>query len=156
MLRAQLNRNCDTANTTKIRIKSRVPWMSDSAGRPNPPPPREEAMSGLANTKRKLAEIDKERDKFINSQDKIKDDSFTKMSGNIVNLRKDLSGLRKRVVRKMKELKEIMSSLINSRLIPKRGLTKRKKGKLSGTEHGLSSYKHTSINPSIAIMGQYV
>jgi hypothetical protein len=49
-------------------------------------------MSGLANTKRKLAEIDQERDKFINSKQKIKDDvsemtdSFTKMSGDMVNL----------------------------------------------------------------------
>jgi hypothetical protein len=54
-------------------------------------------MSGLANVKHKLAEIDKEREKFIASQQKIKDDvsemtdSFNKMSGDMVNLRKDLS-----------------------------------------------------------------
>jgi hypothetical protein len=53
-------------------------------------------MSGLANMKRKLAETDKEREKIINSQHKIKDDvseitdSFTKMSCDMVNLRKDL------------------------------------------------------------------
>jgi hypothetical protein len=47
-------------------------------------PPNKGAISGLANTKRKLAEIDKEREKFIISQQKIKDDvsemtdSFTK------------------------------------------------------------------------------
>jgi hypothetical protein len=56
-------------------------------------------MSSLANMKRKLAESDKERDKFINSHQKMKDDvsvmtdSFTKMSGDMVNLRKDLSDL---------------------------------------------------------------
>jgi hypothetical protein len=60
------------------------------------PPPSEGAMSGLANMKRKLAETDKEREKIINSQHKIKDDvseitdSFTKMSCDMVNLRKDL------------------------------------------------------------------
>jgi hypothetical protein len=74
-------------------------------------PPSEGAMSGLANMKRKLAEIDKEWDKFINSQHKIKDDvsemtdSFTKMSGGMVNLRKDVSDLSERVGRQMKELK---------------------------------------------------
>jgi hypothetical protein len=75
----------------------------------------EGAMSSLANVKRKLAEIDKEREKNILSQQKIKDDvsemtdSFTKMSGDMVNLRKDLSDLSGSVGRKMKELKEIMS-----------------------------------------------
>jgi hypothetical protein len=54
-------------------------------------------MSSLANVKRKLAEIDKEREKNILSQQKIMDDvsemtdSLTKMSGDMVNLRKDLS-----------------------------------------------------------------
>jgi predicted nuclease with TOPRIM domain len=63
-------------------------------------------MSGLANMKRKLAEIDKEREKFINSQHKIKDDasemtdSFTKMSGDMVNLRKVFSDLSESVGRK--------------------------------------------------------
>jgi hypothetical protein len=67
--------------------------------------PSEGAMSGLANMKRKLAEIDKEREKLINSQQKIKDDvsemtdSFTKMSGDMVNLRKDLSDLSESVGR---------------------------------------------------------
>jgi Skp family chaperone for outer membrane proteins len=56
-------------------------------------------MSGLANVKRIIAEIDKEREKSIFSQQKIKDvvsemtDSFTKMSGDMVNLRKKLSDL---------------------------------------------------------------
>jgi hypothetical protein len=68
-------------------------------------PPSEGAMSGLANMKRKLAEIDKEREKIINIQQKIMDDvskmtdSFTKMSGDMVNLRKDLSDLSKSVGR---------------------------------------------------------
>jgi DNA repair ATPase RecN len=98
------------------------------------PAPSEGAMSGLANMKRKLAEIDKEREKIINIQQKIKDDvsemtdSFSKMSGDMVNLRKDLSDLSESVGRQMKELKEIMSSLINSRLNPTRGSPKRKKG----------------------------
>jgi hypothetical protein len=102
-------------------------------------PPREGAMSGLANMKRKLEEIDKEQEKIINSQQKIKDDvsdmtgSFTKMSGDMVNLRKDLSDLSESVGRKMKELKEMMSLLINIRLILTRGSPKRKKGKSSGT-----------------------
>jgi predicted nucleic acid-binding Zn-ribbon protein len=96
-------------------------------------------MSGLSNVRRKLAEIDKEREKFIFSQQKIKDDvremtdSFTKMSGDMVNLRKDLSDLSESVGQQMKELKEMMSSLITSRTIPSRGSPKRKKGKSSGT-----------------------
>jgi hypothetical protein len=67
-------------------------------------------MSGLASVKRKLAEIDKEREIFIFSQHKIKDDvskmtdSFTKMSGDMVNLRKYLSDLSESVGRQMKEL----------------------------------------------------
>jgi hypothetical protein len=48
----------------------------------------------------------------------------------------------------MKELKEMMSSLMNIRLIPTRGSPKRKKGKSIGTEHGLSSYE-TGPRPSI-------
>jgi predicted nuclease with TOPRIM domain len=101
-------------------------------------------MSGLANMKLKLVEINKEREKFINSQQKIKDDvskmteSVTKMSGEMVNLRKDLSDLSENVGRQMKELKEIMSSLINSTPIPKRGLI------------------HTSFNPCVENMGQHV
>jgi hypothetical protein len=112
----------------------------------------EGAMSGLANVKRKLAEIDKEREKNIVSRQKIKDDvsemtdSFTKMSGEMVNLRKDLSDLSGSVGRQMKELKEMMSSLINSRTIPSRGSPKRKKGKSSGTEHGSSSDETGSRN----------
>jgi hypothetical protein len=46
----------------------------------------------------------------------------------------------------MKELKEMMSSLINSRTIPSRGSPKRKKGKCSGTEHGSSFYETGSCN----------
>jgi hypothetical protein len=71
---------------------------SPTAGRPSQPP-SEGAMSGLANMKRKIAEIDKESEKIINSQQTIEDDasemtdSFTKMSGDMVNLRKDLSDL---------------------------------------------------------------
>jgi hypothetical protein len=115
-------------------------------------PSSESAMSGLANVKRKLAEIDKERQKNIFSRQKIKDDvsemtdSFTKMSGDMVNLRKDLSYLSESVGRKMKELKEMMSSLINNRTIPLRRSPKRKKGKSSGTEHGLSSDETGSRN----------
>jgi hypothetical protein len=96
--------------------------------------PSEGAMSGLANMKCKLAEIDKEREKIINIQHKIRDDvsemtdSFTKMSGDMVNLRKDLSDLSESVGRQMKKLKEMMSSLINSRLNTTRGYPKQKKG----------------------------
>jgi DNA anti-recombination protein RmuC len=113
-------------------------------------------MSSLANVKHKLAKINKEREKNIFSQQKIKDnvsemtDSFTKMSGDMVNLRKDLSDLSESVGRKMKELKEIMSSLINSRTIPSRGSPKRKKGKSSGTEHGSSSDETGSRNQTHA------
>jgi hypothetical protein len=91
-------------------------------------------MSGLANMTHKLADIDNESEKIINSQQKIKDDVsemtdyFTKMSGDMVNLRKDLSDLSESVGRQMKELKETMSSFINSRLNPTRGSPKRKKG----------------------------
>jgi hypothetical protein len=76
----------------------------------------EGAMSSLAHVKLKVAEIDKEREKNIFSQQKIKDDvsemtdSFTKMSSNMVNLRKDLSDLSESVGRQMKELKEMMFS----------------------------------------------
>jgi hypothetical protein len=64
------------------------------------------AMSGLANVKRKLAEIYNEREKCVVSQKKIKDDVremtdyFTKMSCNMVNLRKDLSDLSESVRQK--------------------------------------------------------
>jgi Sec-independent protein translocase protein TatA len=75
-------------------------------------------------------------------------DSFTnKMSGDMVNLRKDLSDLSESVGRQMKELKEMMSSLTNSRTIPSRGSPKRKKGKSSVTEHGPSSDETGSRNP---------
>jgi hypothetical protein len=53
------------------------------------------------------------------------------MSGDVVNLPKDLSDLSESVGRQMKELKEMMSLLINSRTIPSRGSPKRKKGKSS-------------------------
>jgi hypothetical protein len=116
-------------------------------------PPSEGAMSGLSTMRRKLAEIDKEREKIIYSQQKIKDDvsemtdSFTKMSGDMVNLRKDLSDLSESVGRQMQELKEMISSLINSRLVPTRESPKRKKGKSSGTEHGSSSDETGSRPP---------
>jgi hypothetical protein len=70
-------------------------------------PPSKGAMSGLATMKRNLAEIDKESDKCIYIQQKIKDDvsettdSFTKMSGDMVNLRKYLSDLSESVGRQM-------------------------------------------------------
>jgi hypothetical protein len=73
---------------------------------------------------------------------------FTNMSGDMVNLRKDLSDLSESVGRQMKELKEMISSLINSRLVPTMGSPKRKKGKSSGTEHGSSS-DETGTHPSI-------
>jgi hypothetical protein len=74
-------------------------------------PPSEGAMSGLATMKYKLAEIEKEREKNIHSRQKIKDnisemtDSFTKMSRDMVNLRKYLSDLSKSVGRQMQGLK---------------------------------------------------
>jgi Sec-independent protein translocase protein TatA len=61
------------------------------------------------------------------------------MSGDMVNLRKDLSDLSENVGRQMKELKEMMSSLLNNSTLPLRGSSKRKNGKSSGTEHGSSS-----------------
>jgi hypothetical protein len=114
-------------------------------------PSREGVMSGLANVTRKLAEIDKEHEQNIFSQQKIKDDvsemtdSFTKMSGDMVNLRKDLSALSENVGRQMKELKEIMSSLINNSRLPSICSSKRKKGNSSGTEHGSSSDETGSL-----------
>jgi hypothetical protein len=66
--------------------------------------------------------------KHIFSQQKIKHDViemtdlFTKMSGDMVNLRKYLYDLSESVGRKMKELKEMTSSLINSSTLPSRGL----------------------------------
>jgi hypothetical protein len=63
-------------------------------------------MSGLANVKCKLAEIEKEREKMIFSQQKIKDDVsemtdwFTNMSGGMVNVRAYLSNLSENVGRK--------------------------------------------------------
>jgi hypothetical protein len=134
---------------------------------PSPARPSSEgAMSGLSNVKRKLAEIDKERLKNIFSQQKIKDDvsemtdSFTKMSGDMVNLRKDLSDLSESVGQKMKELNEMMSSLIKNRTLPSRGSPKRKKGKSSGTEHGSSSdetgsRKHIHASKSWDSMCEY-
>jgi hypothetical protein len=112
---------------------------------PPPPPPREGAMSGLANMKRKIAEIDQEREKFINIQKKIKDDvsemtdSFMKMSDGKFNLRKDLMDLSESFGRHMKELKGVMALLINSRPSPTRVSPKYKKGKSSRTENRSSS-----------------
>jgi hypothetical protein len=64
---------------------------------------------------------------------------FTKMSGDMVNLRKDFSDLSESVGQQMKELNEMMSSLLNTSTLPSRGSSKRKKWKSSGTEHGSSS-----------------
>jgi hypothetical protein len=66
-------------------------------------------------------------------------DSFTKMSGDMLDLRKYVSDLSESVGRQMKELKEMMSSLINSSTRPSIGSSKSKKGKSSGTEHRSSS-----------------
>jgi hypothetical protein len=74
-------------------------------------------------------------------------DSFMKMSGDMVNLRKDLSDLSESAGQQMQELKEMMSSLINSRLVPTERSPKRKKGKSSGTEHGSSSDETGSCPP---------
>jgi hypothetical protein len=73
-----------------------------------PSPSSECAMSGLANMKRKIADIEKEREKNVFSQHKRKEDmskmtdSFTKMSGDMVNLKKNLSDLSESVGRQMK------------------------------------------------------
>jgi hypothetical protein len=120
---------------------------------PSPASPSSEgAMSGLANVKRKLAEIYKEREKNIFSQQKIKDDvsemtdSFTKMSGNMVKLRKDLSDLSESVGRQMKELKEMMSSLINTSTLPSRGSSKRGSPVEPNTGRHLTIPAHASIS----------
>jgi hypothetical protein len=47
----------------------------------------------------------------------------------------------------MKEIKEMISSLINSRTVTSRGSPKRKKGKSSGTEQWSSSDGTGSRNP---------
>jgi hypothetical protein len=104
-------------NTSPLQV---LDPKSARIGRPAQPasPSSKGDMSGLVNVKRKLAEKYKEREKNIFSQQKIKDDvsemmdSFTKMSGDMVNLRKDLSDLSESVGRQMKELKEMMSSLM--------------------------------------------
>jgi hypothetical protein len=75
-------------------------------------------------------------------------ESFTKMSGDMVNLRKDLTDLRESFCRKMKELKGMMASIINSRPILKRGSLKHKKEKSSGMENGSSS-DETGTHPSV-------
>jgi hypothetical protein len=140
-----------TQHTKQKPAPSSGPQVSPTQQTDPTSPSSEGAMSGLANVKRKLAEIEKERDFFL-SQQKIKEDvsemtdSFTKMSGDMVNLRKDLSDLSESVGRQMKELKEIMPLLINNRTIPSRGSPKRKKGKSSGTEHGSSSDETGSHN----------
>jgi hypothetical protein len=141
-----------TQHTKPRTAASPGPQVSPTQHTDPASPSSKGAMSGLANVKRKLAEIDKEREKFIFSQQKIKDDVremtelFSKMSGDMVNLLKDLSDLIESVGRQMKELKDMMSSLINSRNIASRGSPKRKKGKSSGTEHGSSSDESGSRN----------
>jgi hypothetical protein len=85
-----------------------VPQVSPTQQTGPTSPSSEGAMSGLANVKHKLAEIDEEREHIIFSQQKIKDDmsemtdSFTIVSGDMVNLRKYLSGLSESVGRQMK------------------------------------------------------
>jgi hypothetical protein len=87
-----------TQHTKPRTMSSPGPQVSPTQQTIPASPSIEGAMSGLANVKRKLAEIDKEREKIF-SQQKIEDDvsemtdSFTKMSGDMVNLRKDLSDL---------------------------------------------------------------
>jgi hypothetical protein len=76
-----------TQQTRSRTVPSTGPQVSPTRQTGKASPPIEGAMSGLDNMKRKLAEIDKEPEKNINSQQKIKDDvsemtdSFTKMSG---------------------------------------------------------------------------
>jgi hypothetical protein len=97
-----------TQQTSQTPAPSPGPQVSPTQ-QPSPASTSSEgAMSDLANVKRKFAEKDKERENFIFSQQKIKDDvsemmySFTKMSGDMVNLRKDLSDLSDSVGRQMK------------------------------------------------------
>jgi chromosome segregation ATPase len=138
MLRAELRPKPSTQETRPRTVTSPGSQGSPTQQAGLASPPSKGSMSGLANMKRKLANIDNERDKITNSQQKIKDDvsemtdSFRKMSGDIVNLQKYLSDLSESFSRQMKELKEMMYSLINSRLIPKRGSPKRKKGEVKG------------------------
>jgi hypothetical protein len=143
-----------TQQTTQKPAPSPGPQVSPTQ-QPSPASPSSEgAMSRLANVKRKLAEIDKERGKIIFSQQKIKDnvsemtDLFTKMSGDMVNLRKDLSDLGESVGRQMKELKEMMSSLINNSTLPSRGSSKRKRGSPvePNTGRQLTRPAHASIS----------
>jgi hypothetical protein len=75
-------------------------------------------------------------------------ESFKKVSGDVVNLRKYMTDLSKSFGRQMKELKGMMDSIINSRTDPTRGSPKRKKGKSSGAEKGSSS-DETRTHPSI-------
>jgi hypothetical protein len=97
-----------TQNTKPRTVPSPGPQVSPTQQTGPASPSSEGAISGLANMKRKLAEIDKERENIIFSQQKIKDDvsemtdSFTKMSGDMVNLRKDLSDLSESVGRQIK------------------------------------------------------
>jgi hypothetical protein len=141
-----------TQHTKPRTVSSPGPQVSPTQQTGPASPSNQGAMSGLANVKRKLADIDKEREKNIFSQQKIKDnvsemtDSFTKMIGDMVNLRKDLSDLIESVGQQMKKIQEMRSSLINSRTIPSRGSPKRKNGKSSGAEHGSSSDETGSRN----------
>jgi hypothetical protein len=88
-----------TQHTKPRTVSSPGPQVSPTQQTDPASPSIEGAMFGLANVKLKLAEIDKDRGKNIFSQQKIKDDvsemtdSFTKMSGDMVNLRKYLSDL---------------------------------------------------------------
>jgi hypothetical protein len=75
-----------TQHTKPRTVSSHGPQVSLTQKTSPASPSSEGAISGIANMKRKLAEIDKERETIIFSQQKIKDDvsemtdSFTKMS----------------------------------------------------------------------------
>jgi hypothetical protein len=100
-----------TQHTKPRTASSHGPQVSPTQQTGPASPSSKGAMSGLANMIRKQAEINKECEKNIFSQQQIKDDvsemtdSFTKMSGDMVNLRKDFSDLSESVGRQMKELK---------------------------------------------------
>jgi hypothetical protein len=95
-----------TQHTTPRTASSPGPQVSPTQQTGPANPSSKVAMSGLANVRHKLAEIDKERDFIFFSQQKIKadvserTDSFTKISGDMVYLRKDLSDLSESVGRK--------------------------------------------------------
>jgi hypothetical protein len=64
----------------------------------------------------------------------------------MVNLNKGLSDLSESVGRQMKELKEMMSSLINNRTLPSRGSSKRGSPVEPDTGRHLTRPAHASIS----------